>query len=615
MTAQHDLALLRRFEPIIRYTRGEQFFPMDVDLYVRASSLWVRRADGDRVCLVPEGSLTLEALAAPRSEGFGSILYLRFIEPLNIARLAAYSLENTRKRKDALDVFRAGRGRLARVGYVSRLVDALFTLTLLARGRVPGATAAAASLAYKRLLGDSQQDRYCYYARVERRSGWVVLQYWYFYPFNNWRSGFFGVNDHEGDWEMACVYLSEARGGDVTPEWVAYASHDFQGDDLRRRWDDPELERVGEHPVIYAGAGSHASYFSKGEYLTEVEIAFLAPVGRVVRALQDLWCRLIQQASDQEDLPRSSSFNIFRVPFVDYARGDGLSLGAGQRAEWGEPRLLQPVPVWVSNYRGLWGLYARDPIAGEDAPAGPMYNRDASVRRSWYDPLGWGGLDKVPPSDEALSVVLRERGDLQAQARKTEERIEQKSHELMGLGVQLAAMAGQAHLKKAHDSHQQRMAAVSAELDQLQVEQSMHQSLLDALETYEHEVRSGQKAPARAHIRRAFHPASDAELRLGRVAETWAAISVGLMIISFVALVLFASEYLIFGLVGILSLLIFVEAGFRGRLTTLVNSITVGLAMVCSLIILFEFFWPIVVLAVLAAALYMMWDNLRELWT
>src|SRR5690606_37518417 len=96
------------------------------------------------------------------------------------------------------------------VGYVSRLVDALFSFTLYMRGRVPGDTAAAAAFTYRRL--QEEQERYCYYGRVKRENGWTVLQYWYFYPFNNWRSGFFGVNDHEGDWEMVSVYCYEPEG-------------------------------------------------------------------------------------------------------------------------------------------------------------------------------------------------------------------------------------------------------------------------------------------------------------------------------------------------------------------------------------------------------------------
>ena len=34
-------ALLRRFEPVIRSTTGDKFYPMDVEPYVRACSLWV----------------------------------------------------------------------------------------------------------------------------------------------------------------------------------------------------------------------------------------------------------------------------------------------------------------------------------------------------------------------------------------------------------------------------------------------------------------------------------------------------------------------------------------------------------------------------------------------
>jgi hypothetical protein len=30
-------------------------------------------------------------------------------------------------------------------------------------------------------------------------TGYTVLQYWYFYAFNDWRSTYFGVNDHEAD--------------------------------------------------------------------------------------------------------------------------------------------------------------------------------------------------------------------------------------------------------------------------------------------------------------------------------------------------------------------------------------------------------------------------------
>jgi hypothetical protein len=506
-------------------------------------------------------------------------------------------------------VFHAGRGRLARVGYGSRFVDALFSLTLLARGRVPGDTAAAAAVTYQNLIAEAEE--YCYYGRVIRRNGWVALQYWFFYPFNNWRSGFFGVNDHEADWEMIYIYLSESGAGPVTPEWVAYASHDFSGDDLRRRWDDPEVEKVGEHPVIYAGAGSHASYFSRGEYLAELELPFLAPLVRLADMVQDWWRKILGHRFEAE--AGGPTFNIFRVPFVDYARGDGVAIGPDQARTWGVPRLLHPPPAWALQYRGLWGLFARDPIAGENAPAGPVYNRDGAVRRSWYDPLGWAGLDKLPPPDEVPAHVEARRRELEAQRSLLEQAITEKNDALMDLGVEAAAMLGKPHLKKAHAAHAEKIAAVSKELNQLRAQLAAEETVHEALAQYSEQLRAGERGPVRAHIHRAHLPASDAGLHLSAIAEAWSALSIGLMLVGFVAITLFARQYFLFGLAGLISLIVFVEAGFRRQLSQLIASLTIGLAVVAALILLFEFFWEIVVITVLAAGSYIMWENLREL--
>lgn len=614
MSARSDLSLLRRFEPVVRYTKGERFFPMDVEPYVRSCSLWAHRPDDTSVCLVPEGKLSLERLAEPRADEFGTVHYLKFIDPLNLAQLASYKLEQSRaKRRADGDVFRAGRGRLARVGYVPRLLDVLFSLTLLARGRVPGDTAAAAAVAYERMF--EGERRHCYYGRVVRQDGWTVLQYWFFYPFNNWRSGFFGLNDHEADWEMACVYLYERNDGEHAPEWVAYASHDYHGDDLRRRWDDPELERVGEHPVIYAGAGSHASYYAPGEYLAEIELRFLSPALRAARDAQRLWHEALKQYRN-EDGNRGRDFgHVFRVPFVDYARGDGVSIGPGGERGWDEVRLLDPTPGWAANYRGLWGLYARDPISGENAPAGPVYERDGTVRRSWFDPVGWAGLDKVRPPNEELTLIAGRREELEARCARLSAKAEEESRRLAELGSEAEAMRGNPHLARRYEEHEKEISAAAERLKETRAGVASDRLLIEALKRREERLRAGDRGSPRAHIRRAHQPASDTELRFDRLAETWAAVSIGLVMVGFVALVLFAREYLVLGLVALVSLLVFIESGFRRRLSRLTARVTVGLAVVSALVLLYEFFWPVVILAVLAAGTYMMWENLRELWT
>ena len=94
------------------------------------------------------------------------------------------------------------------------------------------------------------------------------------------------------------------------------------------------------------------------------------------------------------------------------------------------PAHLGPDPrvgLWL---RGLWGLYARDPFEGEDAPAGPMYNRDKSVSRAWYDPVGWAGLDKVAPPTETLEAIVEQRADIISRCDALRDEIDDKSRQL-----------------------------------------------------------------------------------------------------------------------------------------------------------------------------------------
>jgi hypothetical protein len=611
-------ALLRRFEPVIRSTRGDKFYPMDVAPYVRACSLWVQRPGEEAVCVVPGGKLDLDRIAQQPLDEAGAVHFLKFTDAQDIGpdsrgrRLRVFR-RRAKNLMQSREAFRAGRGRLARVGYFSRFVDALYSIALLARGRVPGEAAAAASVAYERIM--KEQEHYRYHGRVIRQNGWVVLQYWLFYPFNDWRSGFFGANDHEADWEKIFVYLSESEEtGEVNPEWVAYAAHNYTGDNLRRRWDDPEVEKVGEHPVIFVAAGSHASYFAPGEYLTELDLPLPRPLARVGGAVRSFWKTRLGQYVGDGDEGEKDSANYFHIPFVDYARGDGLTVGPGGDKEWDPPRLmLEPYPDWVTGYRGLWGLYARDPFEGEDAPAGPRYNRDKSVSRAWYDPVGWSGLDKVPPPDEELEAVLEEREKMAARCEALGTEIDEKSRELKKLGVELSAMRDRSHLDKPYEAGTRRVAGLSAELDGLRAQLATDAAVSESLSEYAERLKAGERGPARAHISRAHRPASDAELRVSRVAEAWAAASVSLVLISFVAIVLFEREHLISMLVFSIALFAFVEAGFRGRLVNLVSSANIGLAVVASLILVYEFFWQLVVAAVLLVGLYLLWDNLREL--
>jgi hypothetical protein len=88
------------------------------------------------------------------------------------------------------------------------------------------------------------------YARLVRRDGYIALQYWYLYFYND------AANKHEGDWEMVTVLLKE-MGDDAepVPAMVGYSGHESGA---RRAWQG--ISRKGERPLVYVARGSHAAY-------------------------------------------------------------------------------------------------------------------------------------------------------------------------------------------------------------------------------------------------------------------------------------------------------------------------------------------------------------------
>lgn len=599
-----DLELLRRFEPVVRYTKGEQFYPTDVERYLQLCSLWQHHSDGRDEQVVPAGEMSVDRLVEPRSADFGTVQYLRFVAPLSLSESAQAISEHVQLARRNDNVFHAGQGRLARGGLLPRLADALFSATLLLRGRVPGATAAMAELAYSRL--QQQEEKYVYYGRVARQGGWTILQYWFFFCYNSWRSGFRGVNDHESDWEMIVIYLYEDDGC-LIPEWTAFASHDFHGDDLRRRWDDrQELELYDGHPVVYAGAGSHASYFRRGEYQAEAGLPLPVWAVRGLAAWNRFWTQTLGQ--------RSRNSNPFRIPFVDFARGDGLSLGPGQNKPW-TPEVIDETTPWVSQFRGLWGLFARDPISGENAPAGPMYNRDGSPRGSWYDPLGFAGLDKVPPPPEELRLLAKRRAELEQRQAELADTLPTKAGELQELGVELKSMQGNPHLAKQHQALAKKGEVVSAQVRELRREQSQNAALLDSVSGRLAQLGTGQKDPPRAHVRRLATPVPVATMRFNRFVEGWAAVSMSLLLLGIAALYFLAPQYLWLGFAIMVVAFIVIESVLRGTFVATATSITMVLAVFASILLVLQFWEKILIFGLVAIALFLLFQKIRELRT
>jgi uncharacterized membrane protein len=596
-----DLELLQKFEPVVYYTKGEQFFPTQVEHYVEDSTLWEHHPEGHDELLVKHGQMTMEKLVEARPAVFGTIRYLRFVEALNLAEAAKVLADQASLHRKLGNSFRTGIGRLARGGFLPRLADGLFSLSFLLRGKVSAADAAAAELDYNAIREEHPQ--YTYYGRVAHQNGWTVLQYWFFFSFNSWRSGFHGVNDHESDWEMVTLYLYE-EGGQLVPEWAAYASHDFHGDDLRRRWDDAtDLKIENGHPVVYAGAGSHSSYFRRGEYQAEVNLPLPGWLAGLVQGWNKFWTETLGQPAG----------NALHVPFVDYARGDGLRIGPDGPQTW-SPVLVDESTPWVSQYRGLWGLFARDPISGENAPAGPMYNRDGSPRGSWYDPLGFAGLDKVPPPPQALQMLSANCQKVSQRQAELEKLAPEKAAELQVLGIRSKGMEGNPHLAKQYAALEKEIASLSNEVRALRREAFENSALLQGLTRRLERMQAGAQDHPQAHIRKPAVPDDPSQaLRFDRAAETWAAVSLSLLLFVIAGLIFFAPHYVWVGLAVILMLFVTAESILRGAFVQTVGRLTLILAMLASLILFIHFWKWIIVAALVVMGVSLMVQRLREL--
>jgi hypothetical protein len=296
-----------------------------------------------------------------------------------------------------------------------------------------------AYFAYARILEKDPQP--VYYARVTRETdrdgvAWTILQYHFFYAFNDWRLAANGMNHHEGDWEMVAIYLKNEA-----PYAVLFSQHGAGNIEL---WETVHkaADKQGApttHPVVYVALGSHANY-SRPEVIRSPNLYQAGLLQRMIYwvdgmihylfllinpsqkarqiALKELYTRpanflgenALMYLRDEADhyvvsLPLEiASGDGFRVGY----QGDNLREGVVKSTsylkrvmsdrpvtrpavrEWRRV-LLDPEPEWL-NYKGLWGV--KSLLQNESGPPGPKWDRPLknlppNERVRWAKPLDW----------------------------------------------------------------------------------------------------------------------------------------------------------------------------------------------------------------------------------
>ena len=183
----------------------------------------------------------------------------------------------------------------------------------------------------------------------------IVLQYWFFYPYNNWATRWLGTlwdtSNHEGDWEMVTIVLDKAT---ETPQWLTCAQH---RDGKKYDWQDVGL--IGQtHPKIFAARGSHSS-------LADDEDPSLLGGIIVLDVTSGNGTALYPEGVDPLEITGTAGEELYILSSIS------------------------PVPNWV-QWQGWWGDIRTD-VTGANGPPGPANQGD-----KWDNPVAWSENPRNP---------------------------------------------------------------------------------------------------------------------------------------------------------------------------------------------------------------------------
>jgi len=304
-----------------------------------------------------------------------------------------------------------------------------------------------AYLEYAKILEKNPQP--VYYSRVLHKTDkganhWTILQYHFFYAFNDWRLAANGMNHHEGDWEMVAVYLKNDE-----PYAVLFSQH---GAGNMEKWKTVRMAvdkqgNVTTHPLVYVALGSHANY-SRPEVIRSPSMYKTGKLQRLIFwtdglihyiflllnpnqkarqiALKEISKKRIDFLTQDvfSALRDEDDHYIVSLP-MEMATGDGFRIGyqadhlregvmtsksylkrSKSDRETAQPKikewrrvLLNSRLDWV-QYKGLWGV--KSWLTEESGPPGPKWDRPKkdqhgiNKRKRWAKPLDWlAELEKI----------------------------------------------------------------------------------------------------------------------------------------------------------------------------------------------------------------------------
>ncbi|MFH1311626.1 MAG: FlgD immunoglobulin-like domain containing protein [Candidatus Eisenbacteria bacterium] len=248
------------------------------------------------------------------------------------------------------------------------------------------------------------------YAHLFCADSLTVIQYWFFYPYNDW------VNNHEGDWEHINVVISSADPEQSVIEMVEYYFHN------RYLSADPalgQLYQVDEtHPVVFVGG--YGEMYCGGMFIGS------GPQGGGSYPVLGHWERAgspveIEVAGVQiscpaaaDDLSTTGDYvHWSNVQVIVWPDADAEYCAAHPDRSW-----MKALMPWGTTFASSPGDWLGAGSVGNDAPPtpsrtsewehlGPETSRSLYVRNRPYDPVT--DSDWIAPSPPAAPAIAVDR--------------------------------------------------------------------------------------------------------------------------------------------------------------------------------------------------------------
>ena len=268
------------------------------------------------------------------------------------------------------------------------------------------------------------------------------------------------------------------------------------------------------------------------------------------------------------------------------------------------------------GYPGLWGLDTRDRFGGERAPAEPCDERGGAIRQSWFDPLGWAGLHKVPAMlAESRRLVLDRIAEIDAALAAPDAelvRLRGELRELVAAADWLRDRQSPTPMDVARQSEINGRERTLNDLTAARAGLSAERvALADALD------RPPQPAPPQGHLRHKVVPTSQVRDERERFLRVWSTISSPLLFAAAAWVLIEPRPSIIAATAAVAVLFLTIEAIARKRLLSflvalvvVVVAATVALAVVQGVVVR----WQIVLGVMFAViAVSVLVANLRDL--